>query len=415
MSRTYSLKYIVSLFLVLTSLLSPAAAFAQEPAQDPSPIYLPVVGVSDSGFTSTVASTTFSAAEQEAALAYWSDSRVAATDASPIMISAESEAREVAEVDAAAAPGFAPASRAAAGADAIAREAYASAWATADPTDAEMDALDAEAMIGPVAAPAAVDGTSQLYTSYIANLVAAMQTPYPHRWVGKLSFRNAGLDYVCSATAISGNNIVTAAHCLYDTPSRNVWHTNIVFRPAYRLGSSPYGAFTATACSVLTGWVNLSGAYSYNTWGRWDVGVCTVGTNSSGQTLNSAVGFAGRAWDYPYVRNINLMGYPRRNVDDTLLSSPGEYLRLCAAESFTQATNVRGMGCNWGGGISGGPWLDSVSLYSPTVYGRNGYAPGRATGYVTGVNSGITYYQQNMYAGRFTSGNIVPLCAARGC
>lgn len=415
MSRAVSASRLLSLSLAFIALLCPAIALALEPAQDPSPVFLPVIGLSSTAFASPVASATYSEAEQKAALAYWSDSRVAVTAASPLMISVESEKIEALEVDAASVPGFSPAGRASAGADSVAQALYASAWVASETTDAEMAALDDEAMIGAAASPYAIDGTSQIYNSYIANLISTMQTPYPHRWVGKLTFRNNGADYVCTATAIRGNNIVTAAHCLYDTANRNVWHTNIVFRPAYRLGSSPYGAFTATGCSVPSAWVSLSGTYQYNTWARWDVGVCTVGANSAGQSLNTAVGFSGLAWDYPYDRNVNMMGYPSFNVDNIPLASPGEYLRLCAAESFAQATDVRGMGCNWGGGISGGPWLDSTSLNSPAAYGRNGYAPGRDTGYVTGVNSGFTASQQNMYAGRFTSQNIVPLCTLRGC
>jgi len=149
-----------------------------------------------------------------------------------------------------------------------------------------------------------------LGTRYIANWLAAMQTIYPHRWIGRFSFTTPNGTSYCSATAISGNNIVTAAHCVYDTPSRNAFYTNKVFTPAYRNGNAPYGSFATTNCSVLTAWVNLSGAYSINSWAPYDVAVCTVGTNAAGQTLNQVVGSAGKAWNYGYTRHIFNLGYP---------------------------------------------------------------------------------------------------------
>ena len=73
------------------------------------------------------------------------------------------------------------------------------------------------------------------------------------------------------------------------------------------------------------------------------------------------------------------------------------------------------MGCNWGPGASGGPWIDNTTLAYPTTYGTNGYAPGLNTGYVTGVNSSIYYGTQNIYAPRFTTANFRAICNVRGC
>ncbi|MBK8049651.1 MAG: hypothetical protein IPK16_22615 [Anaerolineales bacterium] len=77
-------------------------------------------------------------------------------------------------------------------------------------------------------------------------------------------------------------------------------------------------------------------------------------------------------------------------------------MRTCAAESFQQTTETRGMGCNWGPGISGGPWMIK-------------YAPGVLQGWADGVNSGLFIGTQNLYGPRFNSNNIVPLCSAAGC
>lgn len=179
-------------------------------------------------------------------------------------------------------------------------------------------------------------------------------------------------------------------------------YSNWVLSPAYRNGSIPYGTFAATRCWVLSAWGQLTGNYAINTWARYDVGVCKMGNNSSGTTLNNAVGWMGRQWNQPYTRHFYDLGYPFRNFNNALLPSAGQYLRACVAESFQQTTETRGLGCNFGGGISGGPWIVN---YAPTV----------VSGHADGVNSGLFIGTQNLYGARFNSNNIVPLCTAAAC
>jgi hypothetical protein len=286
-------------------------------------------------------------------------------------------------------PGRSPSGAAARGAEAIAQQAYPDAWTNS------AAAAATETTGGDPA------GLSQEYSSYAYNQIAALQTPYPHRWVGRVTFTTpAGTSY-CSGTSISGNVLLTAAHCLYDT-TNNRFYSNWAFQPAFRNGGAPFGTFAATTCWVLTAWVNLTGSFAINTWSRHDVGVCKMGNNSAGQTLNAAVGWMGRQWDWPYVRHFHTMGYPFRNYNDALLTSAGLLGRLCAAESFQQTTETRGMGCSWGRGISGGPWVKSYTLNV-------------IAGAADGVNSGLFIGTQNMYGPRFNSNNIVPLCNAAVC
>ena len=283
-------------------------------------------------------------------------------------------------------PGFAAAS-----ADRVARAAYPSDWQASGAADFAADSFADE-----------FAGTSQVYSSYTVNRWTPVQKIYPHKWVGRFSFHTSSGTSYCSATAISNNHIVTAAHCVYDTASRNVWYTAKVFTPAYRDGNAPYGTFPTTACTILTAWVNLSGSFAINSWTQYDVAVCQVGTNSAGQTLNNAVGYAGRQWDYGYVRSFFDMGYPFNNYLDNTIGDAGKFLRTCASESFQQATDVLGTGCNWSRGISGGPWLIA-------------YAPPTVSGYVNSVNSGFFVGTANLYGIRFNSNNIVVLCNASGC
>ncbi|MGC1377187.1 MAG: hypothetical protein WA821_13230 [Anaerolineales bacterium] len=334
-----------------------------------------------------VVSKVVSAADQKAAAVFWTRSQIASTKAlsMPVDLSpARVDSSAVIPDPLGGLITSTKAGAAAANANAVAQKAFPADWQAAAATPADVPA-----------------GTSQTYTSYYVNAWAPAQTIYPHVWVGRLSFSTTGGTSYCSATAISGNNFVTAAHCVYDT-TNNVWYSNWAFSPAYRAGSTPYGTFVATACTVLTAWVNLSGGFSINGWTKYDVAVCTVGTNDSGQTLNTAVGWAGRQWNYGYIRNFFDLGYPWQNTSLGAIPNAGAYLRTCTGESFTQTTDTLGIGCNWGPGISGGPWMI-------------GYAPNTVSGAVNSVNSGLFIGTQNLYGIRFTSSNIVPVCTARGC
>ena len=116
--------------------------------------------------------------------------------------------------------------------------------------------------------------------------------------------------------------MLTAAHCIYDS-TNNRFYSNWVLSPAYRAGATPYGTFAATQCWVLNSWVALAGSYAINTWARHDVGVCKMGNNSSGQTLNNAVGWMGRQWNQPYVRHLHDLGYPFRDYNNNVITELG--------------------------------------------------------------------------------------------
>lgn len=333
-----------------------------------------------------------SPAEQAAALEFWT--REALALAEPLAMPTQLGPANIDESSLGEPTGdpiYVAAGAAAPDADLVAQAAYPLDWAAMQ----ETSLTEAE--------PLAPEGTSQVYTAYSINNTAAVQTYYPHRWVGRISFQTPSGTSYCSGTAIGGNVMLTAAHCLRDTvASNNPWYSNWVFTPAYRYGSAnPYGTFPATNCWVLTAWTNLVGGYAINTHARHDVGVCSMGTNSAGQTLNNAVGSMG------YIVNANIrhwhnLGYPFRDYNDVLLTNAGRYLRTCAAEGFVQTTETRGMGCSYGRGISGGPWMIN-------------YALNAVSGQAGSVNSGLFIGTQNLYGARFNSNNIVPLCNAAGC
>ncbi len=329
------------------------------------------------------------AAQQKAAVQRWTHEAMAAATALDTMIDYGSPKAPVLALGALQLP-VAGGSKAPGapmpGSAATAKKAYPADWngSTA------LSATASEAV--PAAEPA---GTSSVYTSYVANF-GAMQTIYPHIWVGRLFFMDAGQAFSCSATALSNNTFVTAAHCVYDTTD-NHYFSQWVFAPAYRNGSTPFGTFPAAYCNVLPGWAALTGDYTIPDWVKYDVAVCKASNNSSGYPLDKMVGHAGLQWGSGYVRNVHNMGYPSKDYRDLAIGSAGAYLRLCTGETFAYATDVMGEGCNWGPGMSGGPWLI-------------GYAPNLVQGDVYSVSSGFFKDQQNLYGIRFTSANIRALC-----
>jgi hypothetical protein len=208
---------------------------------------------------SQTVSIAFSPAQQAATLARWTHDALANEKAFPMPVDKGAhDALPQADTAAVGAPGFSAPGLAARNADNLAQKAYAADWADTK--------LDSSAMGDTLA------GTAGVFTSYYANYYSAMQTIPPHKWIGRFS-NNSGY---CSATALVNNTVVTAAHCVYDT-TYNQWYSNFAFTPAYRYGSAPYGTFSATACTILTNWVNLSGSYSINGWTKYDVAVCSMG------------------------------------------------------------------------------------------------------------------------------------------
>lgn len=347
--------------------------------------------------------TSISSSDEEAAAAlnFWTKDRLAGAtplempyQTGPATIDASAPAAAVSGPAGYSAPGAPMAN-----ADQLARAAYPNEWAEAD------QAILATA--GGIPAfedsPAAFDGSSQTFTSYTINKQAAVQKNFAHRVAGRLSFSTPSGTSYCSASVVSPNNvIVTAAHCIYDTPSRNAFYTNFVFTPAYRDGNAPYGTFAYQTCWVLSSWVGLSGSYSINSWADDDVAVCKMRPNSAGQNLSNLTGWFGRGWNWPYVQHFHTLGYPFRNTADALLTDAGKFLRSCQSESFQQASEVVGTGCDLSRGHSGGPFVVGYSLND-------------VTGQVRSVYSGFFIGTNNAYGARFNSNNIVPLCNAAGC
>jgi hypothetical protein len=345
--------------------------------------------------------------EQKDALAYWTRERVANAPAMALMVDMGEggvDAAALEEEDFIGPAEFSPPEMADPDADQIAQEAFAEDWEALEGQEVVTgDGYSYEDMLAFEEQQADLEeGTKNVYTYFDVNTVSAFWKIYPHRWDGKLTFTTPSGNSSCSATVIKNNHIVTAAHCVYDTASRNRWYTNWVFTPAYRNGNAPYGTWTAASATILTAWVNLRGNYSINGWAKYDIAVIKLNTRS-GRTINSYVGNAGYLYNASDTQLVFNSGYPGEYYTGSRISTgAAQYLRACIAETGKQTTDTLYSGCYWGRGISGGSWLVA-------------YKPFKVSGMVNSVNSGLYIGQPNLYGAKFTSNNFRVICNASGC
>lgn len=367
--RSLSLALVFCLFL-------PSVALARE---DPDPIappntiapsvWLPIIGAPRPA-PADEAGIAVDPALVSAAELYWSAERASAARPLDLLIAKPHEEERLAAggfaADVAptgypdAVPGRGPLFSSAA----LAQALYPEAWRTPEQdaaADAEMEAFYAvDAPLEPSAAASMerTEGGITAYaypppfTRYAVNTYTQNWKSYPWSTVGKVFFTIPGRgNYMCSGAVAAGRAVWTAGHCLY-TPGVG-WHTNVTFVPAFRNGVRPYGTFSATYLQVLSPWKS-SGHYGY------DVGMFTV-ADRVGRKLGDWVGYLGAAWNQSPIQQFHTLGYP-----SNILSA--QYLIGCATStSRTEGgwtPNPVGVGCDMGGGSSGGPWLRRYAPYA---------------------------------------------------
>jgi V8-like Glu-specific endopeptidase len=70
---------------------------------------------------------------------------------------------------------------------------------------------------------------------------------YPYRTNGKIFFTQGAGNFVCSGTVVSSAGhwlVETAGHCVANA-STHTFSTNVLFVPAYRSGTAPFGTWSA--------------------------------------------------------------------------------------------------------------------------------------------------------------------------
>lgn len=308
--------------------------------------------------------------------------RMQAQPLDTMAVTAEQLAAAIADMDALpsdGAPGFAIGSAPEPQADAQAQAAFPEEWAAAQGSDGVLST------------------TAIPFTSFLGNYYSNFWKTYPYRMIGRINYQMPtatggwGSSW-CTATPIGPNTIVTAAHCVFDT-QRNIWYRNFSFCPAYRNGACPYGQFAWKKAWIPPQYLNAA-AFHYGI--RYDVAVLELGPNGVGKGVHQMVGYLSRSWNQPYVQNVRTIGYPQKFYG-------GKYSWICQSSTIFKAVDIMEMGCNSGGGHSGGPWI-------------RGFGSSNIVNNVMSYESVAGNPYKIMGAARFSSYNIVPLCnLAPGC
>ena len=209
--------------------------------------------------------------------------------------------------------------------------------------------------------------------------------------IGKL-FTNSG---TCSASVISGNNIiVTAAHCCWNR-SNNSWIGGWSFAPGYNNGRAPYGVFKWADARVPTRWRDNGDIHS-------DVCLIRLQNDASGHPVTYYTGWLGRSANYPPSQPMHAFGYPG-NIGGA------NNLESCASQSSAQPSScgsgVLNMACSMTYGSSGGPWIRD--------YGSGNHVDSTVHGYISQTCTGT--FGQVFDGPQFASDNIDLLCNDEGC
>ena len=207
-------------------------------------------------------------------------------------------------------------------------------------------------------------------------------TVYPKSTLGKLFFTLNGANFVCSATVIQKNTLITAGHCNSDGDGTFV--TNRLFCPSYRNGShSTRGCWAVVNSKTSNRWHNNGDPdYDY---------ACLI-TSPTGTRLADEIGdvtgWLGRAWNFNARHAVRTFGYPA--------APPFNGQRLVTTASTEWYTfhfrpggqSSKFIGSDMTGGASGGSWILGWSRAGQEFSdsdGRRATDPG--FNWVTGVNS----------------------------
>jgi Trypsin-like peptidase domain len=276
----------------------------------------------------TVRSARYGAADQAAALAYWTPERLAAAK------------------DADSAAAMTP----------TATTKSATTKSTAASTAGK---ARTGARLKPLTVPAAQPAGGAVKSTESAYLDATS----PQAWTsgglisttaGKVFFSTNSGSYACSGDVVNSGNksiVATAGHCVVDAGTGEVYH-NWVFIPGYTQGNRPHGTFTASSLHWMSQRIG-------NADPTWDAAFATM-SPLNGTKIVDAVGGQGIGFDMTPGQLVYSFGYGGSAAEGS-----GERMNWCSGtevfESGHPGGGIWGIDCIQTGGSSGGPFLQNFN------------------------------------------------------
>ncbi|MEU6537112.1 hypothetical protein [Streptomyces sp. NPDC047000] len=200
-------------------------------------------------------------------------------------------------------------------------------------------------------------------------------SPY-YRRAGALFYVREGVDRRGSASAITRNGILTAAHCLYGIKPRE-YLTNAAYVPGYQNLLAPLGKWPLFDEPVVPDQWKAQVNHA------WDYGFSKVGLGGTNgySVLGDVTGHFELLVDRPGIREWDVLAYPSVTVPS--YDFDGRWMWSCRGDFTRQPTlNTIGMDGNLTAGASGGPWLvpghpyaNGVESYSTDEFPVEDFSP----------------------------------------
>jgi V8-like Glu-specific endopeptidase len=169
--------------------------------------------------------------------------------------------------------------------------------------------------------------------------------------VGAIFDSGQGENHFCTASVVSSpgrNLLITAAHCI-NGGSKSGYANNIVFIPAYRDGTEPYGVWTPARLLVAPQWASSENP-------AYDVGFVVLNSND-GMNIQDVLGGNRLRFSPRYHQLVRVTGYPDS------ANAP------VACQNWTTGQSATQLRFDCGGfydGTSGSPWVTRFDPFTGT-------------------------------------------------
>lgn len=214
----------------------------------------------------------------------------------------------------------------------------------------------------------AADGMSHPFTTKNASARGDISPvdKYPWSAAGKMFMKFGQQTFVCTASVIGKNILVTAAHCVhnYNKPKGDAGFTDsVMFEPARHGDKKPFGTWVGKEWWIPKAYFDgddkctVPGVVCEN-----DIAIIVLEKNGNNFIAEKTGQFGFKTDEYGYgnlfnkkVAQITQLGYPSHNYDGLTM------IRTDSLGYQDEPSNVI-IGSAQTGGSSGGPWLQNFGM-----------------------------------------------------